>query len=39
MLNGEKIFNTVYAVYIHLRVVRVSWASLVCNLDWRRDWL
>jgi len=35
MLNGEKIM---YSVYIHLGVVRVNWASLVCNLDWRRDW-
>jgi len=33
MLNGEKIFNAVYSVYIHLGVVRVNWASLVCNLD------
>jgi len=33
MLNGEKIFNTVYSVYIHLGVISVSWASLVCNLD------
>jgi len=30
MLNGEKFSN---AVYIHLGVVRVNWASLVCNLD------
>jgi len=30
MPNGEKIFS---AVYVHLGVVRVNWASLVCNLD------
>jgi len=30
MLNGEKIFN---AVYVHLGVVRVNWASVVCHLD------
>ena len=39
MLNGEKIFNAVYSEYIHLGMVRVSWASLVCNLDKTRDWL
>jgi len=33
MLNGEKNFNAVCSVYIHLGVVDVSWASLVCNLD------
>jgi len=33
MLNGEKIFNAMYSVYIHFGVVRVNWASLVCNLD------
>jgi len=33
MLNGEKILNAVYSVYIHLEAVRVNWASLVCNLD------
>jgi len=33
MLNGEKIFNGVYSVYIHLGVVRVNWDSLACNLD------
>jgi len=33
MLNGEKILNAVFSVYIHLGVVRVNWASLVCNLD------
>jgi len=38
MLNGEKIFSAVYSVYIHLGVIRVNWAGLVCNLDWRRDW-
>jgi len=31
-----KIFNT---VYIHLGVIRVIWASVVCNLDQSRDWL
>jgi len=38
MLNGEKIFNAMYSVHIHLGVVRVNWASLVCDLDWRCDW-
>jgi len=33
MLNGESILNAVYSVHIHLGVVRVSWARLVCNLD------
>jgi len=33
VLNGEKMFNAVYSVYIHLGVVRVNWASLVCNQD------
>jgi len=33
MLNGENIFIAVYSVYIYLGVVRVNWASLVCNLD------
>ena len=33
ILNGEKIFNTVYSVYIHLGVIRAIWASVVCNLD------
>ena len=33
-MNGEKIFNT---VYIHLAVICVIWASVVCNLDQRRD--
>jgi len=27
------------AVYIHLRAIRVIWASVVCNQDQRRDWL
>ena len=36
IVNCEKIFN---AVYIHLWAIRVMWASLVCNLDQRRDWL
>jgi len=36
IVNGEKIFNT---VYIHLGVIRVIWASVVCNLDQRREWL
>ena len=31
-----KIFNT---VYIHLGAIRVTWASVVCNQDQRRDWL
>jgi len=26
-------------VYIHLVVIRVIWASVICNLDQRRDWL
>jgi len=29
-VNGENIFNT---LYIHLGVIRVIWASVVCNLD------
>jgi len=33
MLNGEKIFNAMYSVYIHLGVVRANWVSLVCKLD------
>jgi len=33
MLNGEKFFNAVCSVYIHLGVVRANWASFVCNLD------
>ena len=36
IVNCEKIFNT---VYIHLGAIRVIWASVVCNLDQRRDWL
>jgi len=39
ILNGENIFNTVYSMHIHLGVIRVIWASVVCNLDQRRDWL
>jgi len=38
ILNGEKIFNTVYSVYIHLGVILVIWATVVCNLDESRDW-
>ena len=30
LLNGEKIFNT---VYIRLGVIRVIWARVMCNLD------
>jgi len=33
MLNGEKVFNAMYSAYIHLGVVRVNWASLVCSLE------
>ena len=37
IVNNEKFFNT---VYIHLRVIRVIWASVVLrNLDQSRDWL
>jgi len=32
-------FHTVYSVYIHLGVICVIWASVVCNLDQCRDWL
>jgi len=32
-------FHTVYSVYIHFGVIRVIWASVVCNLDQSRDWL
>jgi len=39
ILNGEKNFSTAYSVYIHLRVIRIIWVSVVCNLDQRRDWL
>jgi len=35
----RNIFNTMYSVYIHLGVIRVIWASVVCNLDQSRDWL
>ena len=38
ILNGEKISNTVYWVYIHMGVIRVIWTSVVCNLDQSRDW-
>ena len=34
-----KKFNTVYSLYIYLGVIRVIWASVVCNLDQSRDWL
>jgi len=33
ILNGDKLFNTVYSVYIHLGMNRVIWAGVVCNLD------
>jgi len=33
MLNSEKNFNAVYSVCIHLAMVRVHWACLVCSLD------
>ena len=36
IVNGEKIFNT---VYIHLGAIRSIWASVVCNLDQSHDWL
>jgi len=36
ILRGEKIFNT---AYIHLGVIRVIWASVLCNLDQSREWL
>jgi len=36
IVNGEKMFNT---AYIHLGVIRVIWANVVCNLDQSRDWL
>jgi len=32
ILNSKKIFNTVYSVHIHLGMIRVIWASVVCNL-------
>ena len=31
-----KNFNT---MYIHLGVIRVIWAGVVCNLDQSREWL
>ena len=31
-----KKFNT---AYIHLGVIRVIWASVLCNLDQSREWL
>jgi len=36
ILNGEKSFST---AYIHLGVIRVIWASVLCNLDQSRAWL
>jgi len=36
ILHGEKIFNT---EHIHLGVIRVIWASVLCNLDQSREWL
>ena len=36
MVNGEKIFDT---VYIHLGAIRQIWASIVCHLDLSHDWL
>jgi len=39
LLNSENIFNTVYSRWIHFGVIRVIWASAVCNLDQSRDWL
>jgi len=30
IVNGEKIFNT---VYLHLELMCVIWSSVVCNLD------
>jgi len=39
ILNGEKMFNTVFSVYIHLGMIHVIWASVVCYLDQSRDWL
>jgi len=32
----EKIFNAMYSVYNHLGVIRVIWASVVCNQDQSR---
>ena len=34
IVNGKKIFN---AVCIHMGVICVIWASVVCNLDQSRD--
>jgi len=34
-----KMFSTVYSVYIHLKVIRVIWVGVVCNLHQRHDWL
>jgi len=39
ILNDKKIFITVNSLSIHLRVIRVIWASVVSNLDQSRDWL
>ena len=39
ILIGENIFNTEYSVYIHLGLIGVIWASVMCNLDQRGDWL
>jgi len=36
ILHGEKIFS---GAYIHLGVIRVIWAGLLCNLDQSREWL
>ena len=36
ILHGEKMFKT---AYIHLGVIRVIWASVLCNLDQRRECL
>ena len=36
IVHGEKLFNT---AYIHLGVIRVIWASVLCNLDQSREWL
>jgi len=36
ILKSENIFKT---VYVHLGVIRVIWASAVCNVDQSRDWL
>ena len=39
ILNSENIFNTVCSVYIHLGVIRVISAGIVCNMDQSREWL